>query len=178
MDSKTVILFWAVECFGRKVQEMWKEKVAAESPSVQTLKGLSHGTCESNLVSSCRDGWMGSSKEAAEGCSQNDCEESRDRFRGSLPTLIFLKRRRWIFKDVPESGISRALKIWEGKKNPISSHMLISINKYNPFIKRKKSNFKLQPGNVIQYKGCLIDVHRPVSLCLLVKEALKAEGWR
>ena len=42
MDSKTVILFWAVECFRRKVQEMQKETVAAEFPSVQTLKGLCH----------------------------------------------------------------------------------------------------------------------------------------
>ena len=41
------------------------------------------------------------------------------------------------------------LKFGRGKKNPISSHMLISINKHNPFIKRKKTNFKLQLGNVI-----------------------------
>lgn len=59
--QKNTILFWAVAWLGRKVQEMWNEKVAAEFPSAQTLKGLYYRTWERNSVSSCGGNWMDSS---------------------------------------------------------------------------------------------------------------------
>lgn len=95
--QKTMILFWAVKCSGRKVQEMWNEKVAAEFPSVQTLKGFYFRTWERNSVSPCRDGWTGSSVQGPENSQDGHGHFKHPGSSGSFCTCIGLLKEKEMY---------------------------------------------------------------------------------
>lgn len=83
----------------------------------------------------------------------------------------FVEREGNVFLNMsPSLGISRPFKIWRGRK----------INVDNLSLYQEENQFwnVAMKGESIKYIEGVIDVCRPISLCLLVTETLNTKGWR
>lgn len=116
---KPTILFRAVACLGRKVQEMWNEKVAAGFPSAQTLQGLYCRRGERSSVGDSLRWSLAGLQPAGCGRRQPRSLQPLQRRQAPFPHLsVCLKRRKSIFKNSPIVWYSWTSENLQGKKPP------------------------------------------------------------